>query len=93
MLGVNTLLNLNLLREGSLFTYDVPSRFDGKQCVEKENIKISLCYLPSKGKLCLQPIEDSTRGFDHEIKVQCTSLSASIKEPISMKRIVVTDMQ
>ena len=38
--GLDTLLNSNLLWKAELYMHNIPWKFGGKQCIEKESFKI-----------------------------------------------------
>ena len=91
--GIDSLLNPNLLREAGVFVHDMPSHFGGKQCIEKNNVSIPLFYLPSKGKLCLNPVEDAVTSPTMEIIADHGELSPLVEEPLAFRRIAVKEMQ
>ena len=90
--GLDTLLNPNLLREAEVYVHDIRWKFGGKQCVEKDGVKIPLSYLPCKGKLFLEPVLDAADDAIKNIIVKCPELSETVEEAL-LGRVAVNDLQ
>ena len=90
--GLYMLLNLNLLREAGLYAHDILWKFGEKQCIEKESFKILLKYLPCKGKLSIEAVDDVTENTVYKIVVDHRKLGEIVEEPLALGRVTVKNL-
>ena len=91
--SIDSLLNPHLLREAGVYVHDVAWKFGGKQCIEKNGVSIPLKYLPSRGKMFLDPLYDSAIKPTIEIIVDPGNLSSTIEEPLALSKVSVHEIQ
>ena len=91
--SLDTLLNLNLFWEAEVYAHDILWKFGGKQCIEKDGITIPLKYLPCKGKLFIEGVDNATNNLVNEIEVDYEELGETIKKPLTLGRVTVKELQ